>query len=152
MTRRRRFVLGFAGVGFAVGIGLCLLAFFVTSHKITNLGALFFFLCPPSVGAVALDRAGGRRRNPGLVGDFLRKCRAVRNRWVNGVCCPSRSRGELERSVILSAAFCAKDLPRCFKLVCPILAFQRGARAKAAIEQVRFNHSGRFFAQKTGSE
>ena len=58
MKMRTKFALGFALVGFAIGIALCGYAFYMTSHGRTGSLALFLILCPPSIGAMALDNAG----------------------------------------------------------------------------------------------
>jgi hypothetical protein len=50
------FSLGMAG--FAIGMGLCGYAFWLTSHHLIESTALFIVLCPPSIGAMALDNAG----------------------------------------------------------------------------------------------
>jgi hypothetical protein len=55
---KKTIVAAFAAAGFAVGMGLCGYAFYLTSrHQIGN-AFLFVVLCPPSIGAMALDSAG----------------------------------------------------------------------------------------------
>jgi hypothetical protein len=61
VTTRTKFVLGFATTGFAVGAALCAYTFYVTSshHRGSPPSlALYLLLCPPSLGAMALDNAG----------------------------------------------------------------------------------------------
>ena len=55
---KRKFALGFAVVGFMIGMALCRFAFYLTSHRRIGSEALFLILCPPSIGATALDNAG----------------------------------------------------------------------------------------------
>jgi hypothetical protein len=50
--------MGFAVAGFAIGEMLCAYAFYITSHHQIGNDALFLILCPPSIGAMALDNAG----------------------------------------------------------------------------------------------
>jgi hypothetical protein len=58
METKTKFALGFAIVGFAIGMTLCGYAFYTTSHGRSSNLALFLILCPPSIGAMALDNAG----------------------------------------------------------------------------------------------
>ena len=59
MKRKTNFVLGFALVGFTIGMALCGYAFYITSHHLgPGNETLFLVLCPPSIGAMALDNAG----------------------------------------------------------------------------------------------
>jgi hypothetical protein len=58
MKMKTKFALGFALVGFVVGIALCGYGFYMTSHGRAGNLALFLILCPPSIGAMALDNAG----------------------------------------------------------------------------------------------
>ena len=53
-----RIVIGFAAAGFIVGMCLCGYAFYLTSHHQIGNSLVFIILCPPSVGAMALDNAG----------------------------------------------------------------------------------------------
>jgi hypothetical protein len=55
---KTKFALGFAIVGFGIGMALCGYAFYLTSHGRIDNEALFLILCPLSIGAVALDNAG----------------------------------------------------------------------------------------------
>ena len=55
MNTKTKFALGFAIVGFAVGMTLCGYAFYVTSHGRSGNEALFLILCPP------VDRLHGAR-------------------------------------------------------------------------------------------
>lgn len=48
----------FAAAGFVVGLGLCRYAFYLTSHHQIGNPLVFIILCPPSIGAIALDNAG----------------------------------------------------------------------------------------------
>jgi hypothetical protein len=57
-TTQTKFVVGFGLLGFAIGIALCAYAFYLTSHHQIGNAALFLILCPPSIGAIALDNAG----------------------------------------------------------------------------------------------
>jgi hypothetical protein len=57
MTNRRRTVLRFGLVGFAVTWILVAYSEYCFHHSIEPKQALFFFLCPPSVGSEALDNA-----------------------------------------------------------------------------------------------
>jgi hypothetical protein len=60
-----KFLLGFAVAGFGIGAALCRYTVYLTSHgRIGNM-ALFLILCPPSIGAMALDNAG---KIGGLIG------------------------------------------------------------------------------------
>ena len=68
MNLGTKYVLRFAVVGFAVAVALCAYAFYLTSHGRIGNAALFLVLCPPSVGAMALDSAG---IVGGLVGWFI---------------------------------------------------------------------------------
>ena len=68
MKTTTKYALGFAVAGFGIGAALCANAFYLTSHgRIGNM-ALFLILCPPSIGALALDNAG---IVGGLIGWFL---------------------------------------------------------------------------------
>ena len=58
MNLGAKYVLRFAVVGFATGVALCAYAFYLTSHGRTGNATLFLVLCPPSIGAMALDSAG----------------------------------------------------------------------------------------------
>ena len=58
LTTRTKCAMGFAVAGFAIGEVLCAYAFFLTSHRQIGNYALFLILCPPSIGAMALDNAG----------------------------------------------------------------------------------------------
>jgi len=48
-------VSGFALAGFLIGVCLGVYAFYLTSHQQTGNAWLFVGLCPPSIGAMALD-------------------------------------------------------------------------------------------------
>lgn len=52
------FVGGFALSGFVIGVCLGAYTFYLTSHQQSGNTWLFLFLCPPSIGAMALDNAG----------------------------------------------------------------------------------------------
>jgi hypothetical protein len=56
-TPASKFAIRFALTGFIIAIALGAYAFYLSSHP-RNMEALFFFLCPPSIGAMALDNAG----------------------------------------------------------------------------------------------
>lgn len=68
MNLGAKYVLRFAVAGFAVGVALCTYAFYLTSHGRIGNAALFLVLCPPSIGAMALDNAG---KVGGLIGWFI---------------------------------------------------------------------------------
>ena len=65
---RTKYALGFAVAGFAIGEALCAYGFYLTDHGRIGNAALFLILCPPSIGAMALDNAG---TVGGLIGWFL---------------------------------------------------------------------------------
>ena len=48
----------FALMGFAIAEILCAYAFYLTSHGQIGNEIVFLTLCPPSIGAIALDNAG----------------------------------------------------------------------------------------------
>jgi hypothetical protein len=68
LTTRRKYAMGFSVAGFAIAEVLCAYAFYLTSHHQIGNYALFLILCPPSIGAMALDNAG---IVGGLIGWFL---------------------------------------------------------------------------------
>lgn len=49
--------VSFGPTGFAVGWVLFGYSFYLTSHHLIGSTALFLVLCPPSIGAMALDNA-----------------------------------------------------------------------------------------------
>jgi hypothetical protein len=57
-TTESKFAIRFALAGFMIAIALGVYAFYLTSHRRIGNEALFLFLCPPSIGAMALDNAG----------------------------------------------------------------------------------------------
>ena len=54
----KKCTVGFTAVGFLVGVMLGTYAFYLTSHQRMGDERLFIGLCPPSIGAMALDNAG----------------------------------------------------------------------------------------------
>jgi hypothetical protein len=50
--------LTFGVPGFVIGMALCGYTFYLTSHHLIGSTAVFLVLCPPSIGAMALDNAG----------------------------------------------------------------------------------------------
>jgi hypothetical protein len=59
-----KFGSAFALVGFAIAEVLCAYGYYLTSHRRIGNEIVFLTLCPPSIGAIALDNAG-------LVGGIL---------------------------------------------------------------------------------
>jgi hypothetical protein len=57
-TTQVKFLIGFGLSGFMIGIALCAYTFYLRSHHQIGNMALFLLLCPPSIGAIALDNAG----------------------------------------------------------------------------------------------
>ncbi len=57
MARRWRAVTGFAVAGFVIAWILLAYSEYCAAHRIRPMQELFLFLCPPSIGSVALDRA-----------------------------------------------------------------------------------------------
>jgi hypothetical protein len=57
MGKRRRTVAAFAVVGFVVSWILLAYSEYCFHHSIVPKQTLFFFLCPPSIGSIALDSA-----------------------------------------------------------------------------------------------
>jgi hypothetical protein len=53
---KAKYALGFAVAGFAIGEALCAYSFYLTSHGRIGNVALFLILCPPSIGALALEK------------------------------------------------------------------------------------------------
>jgi hypothetical protein len=45
-------------LGFAIGEALCAYTLYLTSHGLIGNETLFLGLCPPSIGALGLDKAG----------------------------------------------------------------------------------------------
>ena len=58
MTKQVKFAVGFALSGFTIAAALGVYAFYLTAHHLIGNSALFLILCPPSIGAIALDNAG----------------------------------------------------------------------------------------------
>ena len=54
----KKCTVGFAEVGFSVAVMLGAYAFYLTSHQRGGNELLFIGLCPPSIGAMALDNVG----------------------------------------------------------------------------------------------
>jgi hypothetical protein len=58
VKHRRNLVVSFALAGFLIAEALCAYAFHLTAHHRIGNTAFFLLLCPPSIGALALDNAG----------------------------------------------------------------------------------------------
>ena len=54
----KKCTVGFAEVGFSVAVMLGAYVFYLISHQRGGNELLFIGLCPPSIGAMALDNAG----------------------------------------------------------------------------------------------
>jgi len=65
LCSRAKCGLGFGLAGFIVAVVLCAYTFYLTSHQRVGNELVFLVLCPPSIGALALDNAGVIK---GLVG------------------------------------------------------------------------------------
>jgi hypothetical protein len=57
-TTAAKLMIMFALIGFLIGAALCAYTFYLTSHRQIGDMVLFLVLCPPSLGALALDNAG----------------------------------------------------------------------------------------------
>jgi hypothetical protein len=58
VSLRTKCALRFAIAGFVIALALCAYTFYINSHGRMANAALFLILCPPSIGAIALDNAG----------------------------------------------------------------------------------------------